>query len=170
MRNAIVGLIGALFGGVICSLCLFIFLDWGRPDRVPWQQIDPSRGDYVDLLLTLVTVLLAAVGIAVTVGAVAIGLVAFKTLSEIKSDASKAASQSADEKIQEAMANELQPAVYEGVTESLPDALKGALLDDDLAHKILEEMAERGELDEVLERVVMRVQSGGPEYSEEEDN
>ncbi len=32
---------------------------------------------------------------------------------------------------------------------------------DELGHRILSEMAQRGELDEVLERVAMRVQGAG---------
>ncbi|MEM6824434.1 MAG: hypothetical protein AAF566_04925 [Pseudomonadota bacterium] len=55
--------------------------------------------------------------------------------------------------------------------EALPTALQAALLNDELGHKILSEMAQRGELDEVLERVAMRMQGGlsepDPENSDE---
>ena len=49
------------------------------------------------------------------------------------------------------------------VRDALPAALQVALLNDELGHKILSAMAQRGELDEVLERVAMRMQGGGPE-------
>ncbi|MEM9395824.1 MAG: hypothetical protein AAGA38_18370 [Pseudomonadota bacterium] len=61
------------------------------------------------------------------------------------------------------MAAELEPNVNAKVQEALPKALQAALLNDELDHKILREMVRRGELDEVLERVAMRMQGGGPE-------
>ena len=86
----------------------------------------------------MVTIFLGAIGLAVTIGALVIGLVALKTLSEIKTEAATEAKDAAAFQINETMA-----AV--------------------LGHKILSEMAQRGELDEVLERVAMRLLSGGPE-------
>lgn len=88
------------------------------------------------------TVLLAAVGLAVTIGALVIGFVAFKTLREIKDDAADAAQAAAEMKIN----------------------------DDALWHRILSEMAQKGELDKALERVAMRLQSAGPEASEDENS
>ena len=61
------------------------------------------------------------------------------------------------------MAAELESNVNAKVQEALPTALQAALLNDELDHKIQREMARRGELDEVLERVAMRMQGGGPE-------
>ena len=56
------------------------------------------------------------------------------------------------------------------VQEVLPDALQEVLLRDELAHRILTDMAQRGELDEVLERVAMRVQgAGGGSFNESDD-
>jgi len=78
-----------------------------------------------------VTVFLAAIGVAVTIGALVIGLVALKTLREIKSEAASAAKDAAGEKIKE--------------------------------------MAQKRELDVVLERAAVRVQSGGTESAREED-
>jgi len=42
-------------------------------------------------------------------------------------------------------------------------------LNDELGHRILSDMAGRGELDIVLERVAMRIQGGGPEIDPDED-
>ena len=86
----------------------------------------------------MVTIFLGAIGLAVTIGALVIGLVALKTLREIKTEAATEAKGAAAIQINETMAA-------------------------GLGHKILSEMAQRGELDEVLERVAMRLQSGGPE-------
>lgn len=109
-------------------------------------------------------VLLSAVGLAITVGALVIGLVAFKTLREIKNDAEKAAQTAAETKIRETMDSDLEPNVTEKVGEILP----GALLDNEIGHQIFWEMARKGELDAVLERVAMRMQGAGPETDEDE--
>jgi len=92
----------------------------------------------VDLLLTVVTIFLGAIGLAVTVGALVIGLVALKTLREIKMEAATEAKGAAAVQINETMAA-------------------------GLGHTILSEMARKGELDEVFERVAMRLQSGEPD-------
>jgi uncharacterized protein (DUF2267 family) len=159
----IVAILGAIIGGFVATVAVVFWLGWGTPGKGQPAHVDPSRGDYVDLLLTLVTILLGAIGLAVTVGALAIGLVAFKTLREIKDDAETAAKDAAAYKVTETMAEELEPNVKAKVEEALPPALHAALLNDEVGHKILTEMAKRGELDEVLERVAMRMQGGGPE-------
>ncbi len=161
--------IGAMVGGVAAAAALVAYLDWGTQGAGQVTHTDPTRADYVDLLLSLMTVLLAAVGLAVTVGALVIGLVAFKTLREIKDDAAEAAQTAAATKISETMASDLEPNVNAKVSEGLPAALRAALLDDELGHRIMSELAQKGELDEVLERVAMRMQSGGPEGFEDED-
>lgn len=171
-------LFGALTGGLAATICVVSYFGWDKSKSGQAIYMDPTRGDYIDLLLTLVTILLAAIGLAVTVGALVIGLVALKTLREIKSDASTAATSAAAEKISETMANELEPSVKDKVDEALPSALQDALISNELGHKILTEMAKRGELDEVLERVANRMQGGGLEedpdylaqYAAGEDN
>lgn len=168
MGKVIAAILGAIAGGLASAVALVAFLDLGTQGAGQLAHTDPTRADYVDLLLTLVTVLLAAVGLAVTVGALAIGLVAFKTLREIKDEAADAALTAAATKISETMASDLEPSVNAKVKGALPTALQTALLDDELGHRILSEMAQRGELDEVLERVAMRMQGGGPEASEDE--
>ena len=80
------------------------------------------------------TILLGAVGLAITAGALVIGVVALTTLREIKDDAANAAK--------------------DKVT---------AMMNEGAGHKILAEMARRGELDDVLERVVVRTQDPEPE-------
>lgn len=161
-------ILGAIVGGLTAVAALVAYLDWDTQGAGQATHIDPTRADYVDLLLSLVTILLAAVGLAVTVGALVIGLVAFKTLREIKDEAAVAAKTAAAAKINETMASDLEPNVNAKVSEALPAALQAALVDDELGHRIMSEMAKKGELDEVLERVAMRMQSGGPEAYEDE--
>lgn len=117
---------------------MVFWFGWGEAGTGQAVHVDPTRADYVDLLLTLVTIFLGGIGLAVTAGALVIGLVALKTLREIKTEAAADAKGAAADRINETMAA-------------------------GLGHEILSEMAQRGELDEVLERVAMRIQSGGPE-------
>lgn len=166
-------ILGTVIGGGAAVAAVVFYFGWGISSQGQLAYVDPTRGDYVDLLLTLVTIFLAGIGLAVTVGALVIGLVALKTLREIKDEAAQAAKDAAADKITETMAVELEPNVNAKIKEALPLALQSALLDDELGHKILTEMARRGELDEVLERVATRMQEGGPEsdpeYVEEDD-
>ena len=159
-------ILGAILGGFAASVFLIWFLNWGG--SFDGGAMEPAgRADYVDFLLTLVTILLAAIGLAVTVGAVVIGLVALKTLREIKDEAAVEAKSAAAKKIVETMDANLEPSVAAKLGAALPSALRAALVEDDLGHRILGEMAQRGELDEVLERVANRMQGGGPEADDE---
>jgi hypothetical protein len=160
-------ILGAIIGAFAAVAAIMFWFGWGLPANGQAAHIDPTRADYVDLLLTVATIFLGAVGLAVTVGALVIGLVALKTLREIKEEAANAAKDAAGKKINETIATELVPKVNAEVQQALPTVLHAALLDDDLGHKIMSEMAQRGELDEVLERVAMRIQVGGPEVDPE---
>ncbi len=156
-------ILGAIVGGFAAVAGIVFWFGWGLPTQGQSAHIDPTRADYVDLLLAIATIFLGAIGLSVTVGALVIGLVALKTLREIKDEAANEAKSAAASKINDTMATELEPNVSAKVQEALPNALQTALLNDELGHKILSEMAGRGELDEVLERVAMRIQGGGPE-------
>lgn len=150
-------LLGSIIGGFAAVAAMVFWFGWGLPGSGQAAHVDQTRADYVDLLLTVVTIFLGAIGLAVTVGALVIGLVAFKTLREIKTEAASEAKGAAGDKI----AAELAPNVDAKVREVLPAALPAALMSDDLADKILTAMAGRGDLDAVFERVVVRLQ-GGP--------
>lgn len=155
--------LGAVIGGFSAVAAIVFWFGWGLPGSGQAAHVDPTRADYVDLLLTVATIFLGAVGLVVTIGALVIGLVALKTLREIKDEATNGAKEAAAGKISETMAAELEPNVNAKVRDALPAALQAALTDNELGHKILGEMAQRGELDVVLERVAMRMQSAGPE-------
>jgi len=163
MSKVSTAILGAIIGGFAAAAAVVLWFGWGLSVSGQTAHVDPTRADYVDLLLTIVTIFLGAIGLAVTVGALVIGLVAFKTLREIKTEAASDAKNAAALKISETIAAELEPSVNVKVQDALPVALQAALLNDELGHRILSEMAQRGELDEVLERVAMRMQGGGPE-------
>lgn len=161
MRKLFPTFAGALFGGCIAATAVIWWFGSKASTVGQKVHVDPTRADYVDLILTLTTVLLAAIGLAVTVGALVIGLVAWKTLREIKEEAAEGARSAAAGKIDQAMADQLPANVNAKVEQVLPNALQDALMKDELGHRILSEMAQRGELDEVLERVAMRIQGAG---------
>ena len=169
MSKATAALLGSVIGGIVAATATIFWFGWEIPMHGQAPFYDQQRGDYVDLLLTVVTILLGAVGLTVTVGALAIGFVALKTLREIKDEAATAAKKAAAEEIKETMDSELEPSVSEKVKEALPPTLRAALLNDEIGHSIFAEMAQRGELDEVLERVAMRTQFAGPESDPEND-
>lgn len=160
-------ILGAIIGGFAAVAAIVFWFGWGLPGEGQVSYIDPTRADYVNLLLTIITIFLGAIGLAVTVGALVIGLVALKTLREIKDEASIEAKKAAARKVNETIAAELEPNVNTKVQEALPTALQNALLNDELGHKIMSGMAQRGELDEVFERVAMRIQGGGPETNQD---
>ena len=162
VKSLSVTVLGAMIGGCVATIAMVCFLGWGSGiSNGPVASVE--RGAYVDLILTLVTILLAAIGLAVTVGALVIGLVALKTLREIKDEAAVEAKAAAGAKIAETMKSDLEPSVAAQLGAALPAALQAALVDNDLGHHILSQMAQRGELDEVLERVANRMQGGGIE-------
>lgn len=162
-------ILGAIIGGFAAAAGVVLWFGWGMPGAGQAAHADPTRADYVDLLLTVATIFLGAVGLAVTVGALVIGLVALKTLREIKEEAATGAKEAAAGKITETMAAELGPNVNAKVRDILPAALQAALMKDELGHKILGDLAKRGELDVVLERVAMRIQNGPEPESETEE-
>ncbi|MEM9395825.1 MAG: hypothetical protein AAGA38_18375 [Pseudomonadota bacterium] len=84
-------ILGAIIGGFAAVAAIVFWFGWGLPGQGQAAHIDPTRADYVDRLLTVVTIFLGAVGLAVTVGALVIGLVALKTLREIKDEAADGA-------------------------------------------------------------------------------
>ncbi len=159
-------ILGAVIGGFAAALAMVALFGWGVPTTGQVIHVDPTRSDYIDLLLLIATIFLAAIGLTVTVGALVIGLVALKSLREIKEDAAAEAKTAAATKITEHISTELAPSVNAKVDEALPSALQTALLTNEIGHKILTEMAQRGDLDDVLERVATRMQTGGPEESE----
>jgi hypothetical protein len=140
-----IAILGAIIGGATATIGVIWWFGWGDAYLGQSLYVDPTRGDFVDLLLVLIAVFLAALGVAVTVGALVVGLVALKTLREIKDDASVSARDAAADKI----------------TETLPPTLETTLKNSGLVHTVMTEMAKRGQLDEVLERVATRIQAVG---------
>lgn len=155
-------ILGSVIGGFAAVAVIVFLFGWGIAGQGQNTYIDPVRADYVDLLLTVATIFLGAVGLAVTVGALVIGSIALKTLSEIKDEAASEAKNAATGKISETMANDLEPNVDAKVKEALPLALKDALLDEETGHKVMIELARTGALDDVVGRVIAQINSGGP--------
>ncbi|MBO0347197.1 hypothetical protein J0X15_18355 [Roseibium sp. CAU 1637] len=155
-------LLGAIVGGFSAVGAIIFWFGWGMSSQGQTTHLDPSRADYVDLLLTVATIFLGAIGLAVTVGALVIGLVALKTLREIKDEAARDAKAAAAEKINETMTNDLDPKVDRKVRDILPVAIKVALADNEHREEILTALARTGALDAAVGRIMERLYSGGP--------
>ena len=155
-------ILGAIIGGFSSVAAIVFWFGWGATDQDQLAYVNPTRGDYVDLLLTLVTILLAAVGVAVTVGALVIGMVALKTLREIKDESAQAAKDAAGATIAETIKSDLGPTVDDKINEILPLALQVALVEVETRHEILKTLVRTGALDEAVARVMDRINYGGP--------
>lgn len=162
MGKVSAGLLIGIVSGLSAGTAVVFLLGWGNPTQGQKSLLDPSRADYVDLLLTVATILLGAVGLAVTVAALVIGFVALKTLREIKDDAANEAKKAAANKITEIMENDLTPKVTEKVKEILPISLRTELLDEKTRQEIITELVRTGALDEPVERAMERISFGGP--------
>lgn len=162
MSKISTAILGAIIGGFAAVAAVVFWFGWGATTQGQSAHIDPTRADYIDILLTIATIFLGAVGLAVTVGALVIGLVALKTLREIKDEAANEAKDAAAGKINETMAAELEPNVDAKVKEALPVALKAALLEEETGHKVMIELARTGALDDVVGRVMAQINFGGP--------
>lgn len=155
-------ILGAIIGGFAAVGAIVFWFGWGMPGNGQTAHVDPTRADYVDLLLTVATIFLGAVGLAVTVGALVIGLVALKTLREIKDEAASEAKSAAATKITETMESELDPKVDKKVREILPLGLQVVLADDAHREEILKALVRTGALDAAVGRVIERINAGGP--------
>ncbi len=155
-------ILGAIIGGFSAVAAIVLWFGWGLSESGRATHIDPTRADYVDLLLTVATMFLGAVGLTVTVGALVIGLVAFKTLREIKEEAASEAKTAAASKITETMNTDLDPKVDKKVREILPLGLQVVLADDVHRDEILTALVRTGALDAAVGRVIERINAGGP--------
>ena len=155
-------ILGAVIGGFAAVSAIVLWFGWGMPGKNQAAHLDPTRADYVDLLLTIATIFLGAVGLTVTVGALVIGLVALKTLREIKEEAAQGAKQAASAKIDDTVANELFPMVNKKISEDLELALQIHLADDKHREAILISLARTGALDDAVARTMDRISFGGP--------
>ncbi len=155
-------ILGTIIGGFAAVVAIVFWFGWGLPAQGQTAHLDPTRADYVDLLLTVATIFLGAVGLVVTVGALVIGLVALKTLREIKEDAASEAKTAASARINRTMETELDPKVDKKVREILPLGLQVVLAEDEHRDEILKALVRTGALDAAVERTIERINTGGP--------
>ena len=155
-------ILGSIIGAFAAVAAIVFWFGWGLPTQDQTTYIDPSRADYIDLIMTVTTILLGATGLAVTIGALVIGLVALKTLREIKEDAASEAKTAASARINTTMENELDPKVDKKVREILPLRLQVVLAEDEHRDEILKALVRTGALDAAVERTIERINAGGP--------
>lgn len=116
-------------------------------------KLDLSYSDFISALLTGLGLILAAL-------AIVIGLVAFRTINEIKREAGNIAEQHSKlevEKALETLPERVADAVEVQVKEHLPDAIDRAV----------EKASNEGRMDEALQKAMMQFTAGGGEMNAE---
>ena len=121
------------------------------------MNVEVTYMDFVSVLLTVLTIVLAALAIGV-------GLVAFRTIKEIKEDARKIATETATQtmkKLTEDLPGQVEAAVDAIVKKDLPAEIKRNVI------VAIEEYAKSGELGKLLERAYFQMSALDPETARE---
>lgn len=129
----------------------------GPHSGVALMRIEVTYMDFVSVLLTVLTIVLAAL-------AIGIGYVAFRTIKEIKEDARKIATDTATETMNSLTAGlpgQVEITVDSIVRKELPQEIKRNVV---LA---IEEYAKSGELGKLLERAYIQMSTIDPTTAEE---
>ena len=117
------------------------------------STLEMSYSDFVSILLTALGLILAAL-------AIVIGIVAFRTIGEIKREAGRIAEQHSKSEVEnslQAVPDRVATAVQEQVSEHLPSAIDEAV----------ERLGKEGRLDEALQKAMMQFTAGGGVMNEE---
>jgi hypothetical protein len=151
-------------GAVLIAAVSAIATLWmsGRTLVGPHRPLAPTKFevtymDFVTVLLTVLTIVLAAL-------AIGIGLVAFRTIKEIKEDARKIATEQATATMTEltkGLPGQVEIAVDKFVHETLPAAIKQNVVVS------IEQYARSGELGKLLERAYFQMSALDPQTARE---
>lgn len=118
------------------------------PSRSPSPPtFDFSYSDFVSFLLTVLAVIITALALAV-------GLVAFRTINEIKREARRIAQEHSKSEVERSLEG-----VPERVTETVEQEVKDRL--PDVIDKAVEEAGKAGRLDEALQKAIIQMSVGG---------
>lgn len=137
---------------VVISMALTAWMFTGGHIIGPSKELNPptldlAYSDFVSILLTGLGLILAALTIV-------IGIVAFRTIGEIKREARRIAeehSKSEVEKSLQAVPDRVAKAVEGQVNEHLPSAID----------EVVERLGKEGRLDEALQKAMMQFSTGG---------
>lgn len=148
-------------GYPICGLASAAFTAWmynGGHFVGPARRLDPpsfdfSYSDFVSILLTILAVMLAAL-------AIGIGLVAFRTIAEIKKEAGRIAV-TATETVLADVPDRVSNAVQKSVEEHLPETMEAKLV------TVIENAGKSGVLDTALQKALARMAFGGAQSNSE---
>lgn len=125
----------------------------GPARRLNPPTFDLSYSDFVSVLLTILAVILAAL----TIG---IGMIAFRTIAEIKKEAGLSATKVAEtvlKDVPERVAGE----VKKSVEEQLPETMEAKLV------TVIENAGKTGVLDSALQKALARMAFGGAQSNSE---
>ena len=169
----ICAVLGACFGGAIGTSVAVWFM-WPRVlTHQKVSFIDQPHDGYTDLMLTIITIMLASVGIMIAVGTLVLGIFSWKGTKLAMSQITRSVEQKAIDNI----SNEI---IRKNISnEVVKESTKQVLANFDI-RKTTKEVAETaieklikkfisGDFDEVIEEVVIRV-SHGSTVEEEDEN
>ena len=161
--------IGACFGTFV-GICLAIWAVW---PSVPAdsQLLYPSSPDdrYTDLMLTLVTIMLAAIGIMMAVGAIVIGLFSWRGVRAVMDQILHKSGEKAFKKVSKEV---IEKATKKVVKNAIEDESYRKSLDEivrsesEKEAKNIMDMVIRGQLDQIFEEFVTRISFNGPVVEE----
>lgn len=129
----------------------------GPARRLNPPTVDLAYADFVSILLTVLAIILAAL-------AISIGIIAFRTIAEIKDEARKIAQESSKAEV-EAVLNTVPERVAESVDAQVQDRLPKAI--EDQLQDAIEAAGRTGRLDEALQKALARMSFGGVETNRE---
>ena len=140
---------------VLIALASAAFTAWmfeGSHFIGPSKSISPptfdfSYSDFVSFLLTVLAIIITAL-------ALVIGLVAFRTIGEIKREARRIAQEHSKSEVERSL-DEVPERVTKAVEQEVKERLPGAI------DNAVEEAGKAGRLDEALQKAIMQVSIGG---------
>ncbi len=153
--------LGVIFVAIVASVATLWASGGGtlvgpNKGRAP-LSVEVTYMDFVSVLLTVLTIVLAAL-------AIGIGFVAFRTIKEIKEDARKIATDTATEtmaKLTKDLPVQVETTVHSFVSKKLPAAIKENVI------LTIEQYAKSGELGKLLERAYIQMSTLDPETAKE---
>lgn len=169
MINVLCIAFGACFGGFL-GICVAVWTVWPNvPADSQLSYINSSEGSYTDLMLTLVTVMLAAIGIMMAVGAIVIGLFSWRGVRAVMDQILHKSGEKAFKKVSKEVIEKATKKVVKNVIgdesyrKSLDEIVRNV---SEKEAKNIMEMVIRGELDQIFEEFVTRVSFNGPVVEE----
>ena len=127
----------------------------GPARRLNPPTVDLAYSDFISIMLTILAIVLAAL-------AIGIGVIAFRTIAEIKDEA-RTIAQKTSKDVVEAELKTVPERVAKAVDRQVQDRLPKAI--EDQLQDAIEKAGKSGALDEALQKALARLSFGGGELA-----